>query len=78
VIKFNEPFEIKVQTRARKNEIKVTDDVVQVKITEIPENGKANTAIIELFSEECKVTKSNIIIIRGETSSKKVIFIKKP
>ncbi|MDR3290389.1 MAG: DUF167 family protein [Rickettsiales bacterium] len=74
MIKFNEPFEIKVQTKARKNEI--TDgEIVKVKVTEIPENGKANKAIIELFSKTYKIAKNNIEIIKGETNNKKLIIL---
>lgn len=75
VINSKEAFEIKVITKASKNEIYFENNIIKVKITEIPENGKANKAIITLFSKKFKIPKKNIMIIKGEKSSNKIVKI---
>lgn len=66
-------FDIKVITKASVDKIYLENDIVKVKIREIPENGKANKAIIELFSKTFKIPKKNIDIIKGLKSSNKTI-----
>ena len=50
-------FEIKVITKASCDKIYLENGVVKVKIREIPENGKANKVIINLFSKLFKIPK---------------------
>lgn len=66
-------FDIKVITKASVNKIYLESDIIKVKIREIPENGKANKAIIDLFSKTFKIPKKNIDIIKGLKSSNKTI-----
>lgn len=66
-------FDVKVITKASVDKIYLENDIVKVKIREIPENGKANKAIIELFSKTFKIPKKNIDIIKGLKSSNKTI-----
>lgn len=42
--------------------------VLRVKVTAVPENGKANEALIKLLSKALHISKSSISLIRGETS----------
>ena len=44
------------------------EKVLRVKVTAVPENGKANVALIKLLSTFFKVPKSKISVIRGATS----------
>lgn len=44
-------------------------------VTEIPEKGKANKALIKLLSKEFNVAASNIILIRGEADKYKTFKI---
>ena len=74
-IKNNTILNIKVITKSSKNEIIFDNDVIKVKITEIPENGKANKAIVDLFSKTFKIPKNKITIIKGLKSSNKTIKI---
>ena len=74
-IPFNQIFEIKVITKASENKIYLDNNIIKVKITEIPENGKANKAIIELFSKTLKIPKKNIEIVSGFTNSIKRIIV---
>ena len=66
-------FDVKVITKASVDKIYLENDIVKVKIREIPENGKANKAIIDLFSKTFKINKKNIDIIKGLKSSNKTI-----
>lgn len=75
IIKSKKTFEIKVITKASCNKIYLENNIIKVKIREIPENGKANKTIIELFSKTFKIPKKNIEIIKGQTSSNKTICI---
>lgn len=48
-------------------------DVFLAKIKSAAENGKANTEIIKLLSQEFKVYKENIKILSGKTDRNKLI-----
>lgn len=68
---------IKVIPKSSENRIIFDEDsgTVKVKIREVPEDGKANTAVIDVFSKNLKIAKSNIKIISGFTNShKKICF----
>lgn len=75
IFKNNGLLNIKVITKSSKNEIFLDNGVIKVKITEAPENGKANKAIINLFSKTFKIPKNKINIIKGLKSSNKTIKI---
>lgn len=67
---------IKVKPSSRKNEVKViSNGILEVRVTAVPEKGKANKAVIELLSKHFKVPKSSIQIIRGQSSKEKIIEI---
>ena len=68
-------FQIKVITRASSDRIYLENDKIKVKIREIPENNKANKSIINLFSKTFKIPKNNITILKGQTSSNKILKI---
>jgi uncharacterized protein (TIGR00251 family) len=74
-MKFNEPFLIKVIAKSSQNKIYYEDNILKVKITELPEDGKVNKAIIDLFSKTYKIPKKNINIIKGLKSSIKTLMI---
>ena len=52
------------------------DGVLRVSVTQVPEKGKANKAIVELLARELNVKKSQIMLIAGETSSQKRFLIR--
>jgi uncharacterized protein (TIGR00251 family) len=73
---------IKVITHAKKSEV-VADDIdlfgariLRVKISQPPEDGKANKAMIELLAEYLQVKKNSLTIIAGEKSTHKIVEIK--
>lgn len=51
------------------------EKVLRVKVTAVPESGKANDALIKLLSAFFKVPKSKISLIRGASSRIKYIEI---
>lgn len=51
------------------------EKILRVKVTAVPENGKANDALIKLLSAFFKVPKSKISLIRGATSRIKYLEI---
>lgn len=66
---------IKATPKASANRIKIDGETVRVYVTAIPENGKANAAVIKLLSKALGVPKSALDIVRGESDKVKVIRI---
>lgn len=61
---------------ARKNELKgVQNGLLKVSVTQVPEQGKANKAIIEFLAKGLKLRKSQITLLSGETSGQKKFLI---
>lgn len=77
----NENFEIisiKITPKASKSEIVGWEnEVLKIRISEVPEKGKANIELIRLLAKEYKLPKSAITIISGETSRLKRVKINK-
>lgn len=73
IIQTNKIFDIKVIAGSSVDKIYLENDIIKVKVREIAENGKANKAIIDLFSKTFKIPKKSINIIRGIKSSSKTI-----
>ncbi len=48
---------------------------LKARVTSVPEDGKANKALIQLLSKWLKVPKSSISILSGETARKKILRI---
>lgn len=48
---------------------------LKVAVTEAPERGKANAAVIELLARTIGVPRRNVAIVSGETSQDKVVEI---
>ena len=67
---------VRLTPNARRNEITgFTGDVLQVKIAAPPVKGKANEELINYLSKVLGIKKSNIIIVKGQTSRNKVLSI---
>jgi len=69
-------IKLKISPNASKNEIIKTDTEIKIKITAQPIENKANKALIEFLSKNFKIAKSNIEIVKGETSKEKTILFK--
>ncbi len=69
-------IEVKVKTKSSHEGVKdLGNGKFEVRVKEVPENGKANEKVIELLSEYFKVPKSSVRIKYGQTSKNKVIVI---
>jgi len=70
-------IEVKVEPRSSKKGVSgVMDNVLKVKLTAPPVEGEANEQLIEVVSELTGVRKSNIRIVRGLSSKRKVVEIR--
>ena len=67
---------ITVKTRAKQEKIEKTDGGYTVHVKEPPVENKANSAIIKLLSKYFRVPKSQITILSGMQSKRKIIEIK--
>ena len=67
---------IKIVPQAQHNEIVGWQNkTLKIKINASPEKGKANKELIHFLSKEWKVSKSEIVIVKGEKSRKKILQI---
>lgn len=69
-------IKLKISPNASKNEIIKNDTEIKIKITAQPIENKANKALVEFLSKKLKIAKSNIEIIKGETSKEKTLLFK--
>lgn len=61
---------------SRRNEIGGWHEgALKVAVTQIPEQGKANKAILKLLAKELGLKKSQVTLTSGETSRKKTILV---
>lgn len=67
---------LKISPNASKNAIIKDSEILKIKVTAQPIDGKANKALIEFLSKIFKVPKTYFEIIRGETSKEKCVLIK--
>ncbi len=67
---------LKVQPNAKKSRVVgLHGDKLKVAVTAVPEDGKANKAVIALLSKELGIKASMMSIVSGLTSRDKKIFI---
>ena len=68
-------LEVKVHPGAKK--AKLTEgEPLEVWLTEKPEGGRANRALIGVLAEHFSVPRSSVTIIRGQTSRRKLVEIR--
>ena len=67
---------VNVQPRASRTEIAGwRDDVLRVRVTAPPEDGRANAALIDLIAGALDVSKSHVAVVRGHASREKTLGI---
>lgn len=66
---------LKIVPNSSKNEFIWENESLKVKITAQPIENKANKALIEFLSKTLKIPKSNIQIIKGDTSKEKTLCL---
>jgi uncharacterized protein (TIGR00251 family) len=73
-----ELLEVRVQPRARRNEVVAqAGGVFRVRVTAAPEGGKANRAVIGLLAEALDIAPSRIALVRGAASRDKLFRIER-
>lgn len=75
-----ESFNVRVTPKSSSNRIKIELDesgapIIRVYVTCVPEDGKANKAVLDLLAKELGVPKSSLSVLRGNTSREKTISI---
>ena len=55
--------------------ISIEDGQLKIRVTVVPEDGKANKAVIALLAKALGVSKSSVTIVRGETARDKLVRI---
>lgn len=69
---------VKVKARAREEKIEKIDDAnFKVWVRESAEKGRANQSVLRVLAEYFSVSQSEISIVSGLTSRKKVVEINK-
>lgn len=70
-------FEIQVTPRASHSEIAGRQDgALKLKVTAQPVDGAANEACLKLLTKALKLRKSQLEILTGEKSRKKIVLVK--
>ena len=68
---------VRAHPGSRRNELRGEQDgMLKVCVTQSPEKGKANKALIELMAKSLKLRKSQIELLSGETSHQKQFLIR--
>jgi len=71
--KSGELLEVRVQPRARRNEVvEQAGGVFRVRVTAAPESGAANRAVVALLAEALDVAPSRLALVHGATSRDKL------
>lgn len=69
-------LKVRAKTRANRNAVlEVRGDALLVAVTDPPEKGKANKAILNTLAKHLNVTKGDLSIVSGETGRDKRIHI---
>jgi len=68
---------VRAQPGARRNEIRGPQDgMLKACVTQSPEKGKANKALIALLSKSLSLRKSQLELIAGQTSQQKRFLVR--
>jgi uncharacterized protein YggU (UPF0235/DUF167 family) len=66
---------LRVTPRASRDRIVADGDVLRVYVTCVPEDGKANAAVLKLLARALGVPKSRLDIVRGHSARDKVVRV---
>ena len=65
-----------MRAKARKRQINQIDDThFEISVPEVPQRGKANTAVLKLLAEHLSTPLSSLSITSGSTCARKVVRI---
>ena len=65
-------FVCRVTPRARRPDIRRQDGIIHVAVNAVPEDGKANAAVLAALAQVLGVAKTRLRLVRGHTSRDKV------
>ena len=70
-------FPVRVTPKSSTNRVVAATEIAPMKVfvTAVPENGKANVAVIKLLAKHFGIAKSRIEIVHGETARIKMVRI---
>ena len=68
-------LDIRVQPRASRNAVEIDGERITVRVTALPESGKANNAVVALLAKRLGIAKRSVQIVRGHKSRDKRISI---
>lgn len=66
---------VRVTPRASRNAVTLKGEAIRVMVTTVPEDGKANAAVIKLLSKALGVAKSRLVLLRGASARDKLFRI---
>ena len=68
---------VKVIPKSSRNEIAgvLDDGTLRIRVAAAPEKGKANEALCAFLAEELGIAKSRVTVVRGHSSSRKLVRI---
>ncbi|MCB1368598.1 MAG: DUF167 domain-containing protein [Rhodobacteraceae bacterium] len=72
-------FSVRVTPKAARNLVEVDSDGIadlRVRVTVVPEGGKANAAVTGLLAKALGVAKSRLVLVHGATSRDKVFRVR--
>ncbi|QDU81683.1 hypothetical protein Pla110_34270 [Polystyrenella longa] len=68
---------LKVSPKAKRNGVTgIHDDQLKISVTAVPEKGKANLAVLKLLAKELSIARSQLEILRGDTSPQKQVLLR--
>ncbi|WP_199260054.1 DUF167 domain-containing protein [Paracoccus binzhouensis] len=63
---------VRVTPRASRNAVILDGEAIRVTVTAVPEDGKANAAVVKLLAKALGVAKSRLVLLRGATARDKL------
>jgi uncharacterized protein YggU (UPF0235/DUF167 family) len=75
VVRNNFIINVKVVPKSRADDVFFENDLLKIKVKEIPEDGRANMAVRSVLAGVLDISIDNVIIARGEHSGNKLIKI---
>ena len=66
---------VRVTPRAARNAVTLDGETIRVTVTVVPEDGKANAAVIKLLAKALGVAKSRLVLLRGASARDKTFRI---
>lgn len=66
---------VRVTPKASRNDVVVESDGLRVAATTVPEDGKANRAVVKRVANALGIAKSRLTLVRGATSRDKTFRV---